>query len=651
MRATICCLVLVLAGATTLPAQAPRITPAGDPSIKNDTIYSLAVDPADHADDDVVFLLDDGVVRVERDGRGSRTYRQVVQILTRDAAERLGEQSFSYDGGRERFTLNWVRVLRLSGEVISSRPSHEQESAAPVAASAPVYSDVKVHQVTLAGVEPGTLVDYSYTIETLQPTMPGDVLNTWRVTTGPLTRRSRYIVDAPADMLLRIKEENLDFGRRTTDVKGRRIYEWTAGEIPKVDPEPFAADSNGIMQTVTIAAPIAWADVARWYAGLARDRYKVSPALDSELARVVAPSRTPEDSLRLLHRWVAQDFRYVSLALGIGGYRPRLPDSVFAAKYGDCKDKATLFIAAAGRLGIHAYPVVLRAGGPVDRGLPSSAAFNHMIAAVERRPGYTYVDLTADLVPFGMLPMDDQGAFGLLIHPDGRAEEVTIPEDSLAANREVLTLTGEVTPDGGLHARVVSSASGSEEAGMRSTLAEQRSEADLRRLAQGMATALLPGATGDSLEAFDGRDLQAQARVALVVHQDHALTRSGDREVLTLPLPNVAGSGLAAALASDRRRRRFPIDVAKIFGPRLTTQELRLTLPVGWSADLPPSLKVASDFGTYEADYTQEGRELHVVRRLRGAKGIEPPYRIDDLITWLRDWEKDDVRYVVLRHS
>src|SRR5256885_7242464 len=46
--------------------------------------------------------LDDGVVRLEADGRGSRTYRQVVQIFTREAAETWGEQSFSYVSGRER---------------------------------------------------------------------------------------------------------------------------------------------------------------------------------------------------------------------------------------------------------------------------------------------------------------------------------------------------------------------------------------------------------------------------------------------------------------------------------------------------------------------------------------------------------------------
>ena len=73
--------------------------------------------------------------------------------------------------------INWARVLGSDGRVISAQPSHEQESTAPVAASAPVYSDIKVRRVTLAGVQPATLVDYSYTIETIAPTMPRDFHN------------------------------------------------------------------------------------------------------------------------------------------------------------------------------------------------------------------------------------------------------------------------------------------------------------------------------------------------------------------------------------------------------------------------------------------------------------------------------------------
>ena len=200
-------------------SQAPRITPAGDPSVRNDTIYKLAVNPADYPDDDYVYLLDDGVVRFEPDGRSSRTYRQIVQILNQDGVEAWGEQSFSYSSGSEKLTVNWIRVVKPTGEVISAQPAHEQESLAPVALEAPVYSDEKVRRVTLSGVAPGTLVDWSYTVERVKPLVPGDYYSGWRVTNGVLTRRSRLILDVPVSVTPRIQERNVRFKR--LDVESR----------------------------------------------------------------------------------------------------------------------------------------------------------------------------------------------------------------------------------------------------------------------------------------------------------------------------------------------------------------------------------------------------------------------------------------------
>ena len=148
--------IAILLAATSSNAQSPHVTPVGDPSVKSDTIYKLAVNPADYADQPYVYLLDDGIVTFEADGSGTRTYRQVIQILTPEAAERWGEQSFGYSTDREKLTLNWARVVKPDGTVISEKPVHEQESMAPVAMEAPVYSDEMIHRISLGGVAPGT---------------------------------------------------------------------------------------------------------------------------------------------------------------------------------------------------------------------------------------------------------------------------------------------------------------------------------------------------------------------------------------------------------------------------------------------------------------------------------------------------------------
>jgi len=325
MQRTLLSLAIAL-GALQAGAQAPRVTPAGDLSVKSDSIYALAVKASDYADQPYVYLLDDGIVKLEADGTGTRTYRQIIQILTPEAAERWGEQSFGYSTDREKLTLNWARVLKPDGTVITEKPVHEQESLAPVAMEAPVYSDEKLHRISLGGVAPGTIVDYSYTVQTLKPIIPRDFLTSWSVSTGRFTRRSRLIVDVPESLKPRIEERHLSFARKEVTVGGRRVYTWARADIPKPEAEPLAPDSS-FGESVVVASAINWNEIAQWYAGLAKGRYSLTPQIEQALAKTVAGSKTLEDSIRAVHRWVAQDFRYVSLSLASPSFsrilRPR----------------------------------------------------------------------------------------------------------------------------------------------------------------------------------------------------------------------------------------------------------------------------------------------------------------------------------------
>ncbi len=645
-------LALLPALASAALAQAPVITPAGDPSVRNDTIYSLAVNPADHPDDGWVYLLDDGVVKVDADGRGTRTYRQVIQILNQDAAERFGEQVFSYSASREKLTINWIRVVRPDGSVVSDRPTHEQESAAPAAMDSPVYSDERIHRATLGGVAPGTLVDWSYTVETTKPVMSGDFFSAWSVTNVRLTRRSRFIVDVPAAMTPRIRERNVHFDRRVTVAHGRRVYLWATQDVPKPpDPEPFAADSNDVGVSVAVSSPARWSDVARWYADLSKDRYAVTPALDARLADVVRAARTRDDSLAALYRWVAQDFRYVSVSLGLAGYQPRPPAAVLETQYGDCKDKATLFVALARHMGFQAYPVLLSLEGGVDASLPTVQQFNHMIAAVERPRGggYLYLDLTADVIPVGLLPPSENGEFALVVHPDGQGEPVKLPEDSTAASRSVDSLVGTLDTAGMFAGRLSQERYGAAQIGMREALSRELSPAAREEITRNLANTAFEGASGDSLELFDGRDLKARARIAEVIRDARAATSAGGTMILTLPLEQAISPRLLAEVSSHVPRH-YLIDAEAVLGPSEETQVVRVTLPEGWRARLPADVAVSGVFGSYRSTYAQDGRVLTVVRRTLGARGVYPPDRVGDLLAFLRPIARDDARYIVLEH-
>jgi uncharacterized protein DUF3857 len=121
-----------------------------------------------------VLLLDEGGVRLESDGRSAYFQRQVAQILTTKAVENWGELTFWYTQGRSRIVIQRIRVIGPDGTVLHDGPAHQQDVSPSAESGDPVFSDRRGIQVTLAGIAPGTLVDYSYTLETVKPALPGD---------------------------------------------------------------------------------------------------------------------------------------------------------------------------------------------------------------------------------------------------------------------------------------------------------------------------------------------------------------------------------------------------------------------------------------------------------------------------------------------
>ena len=644
---------------SSLVAQAPRVTPKGDPSVRDDSIYALAVKPEAYPEESSVFLLDDGIVRYEADGRSVRTFRQVVQLLTEDAVERYEEHSFSYAPRHQRLTVNWIRVVKPTGEVVSKAPTQTQDSDVPATMGDPVYSDRKVRRASLSGVAPGTIVDYSYTVEELKPFLAGDFQDSWGITTGIPTLRSRYVVDVPASLQLRLRERNLSFARQEKVAGGRRVYTWATANVPKFKGEPFAADSNGVVMSVALSSPTSWQHIAGWYAGLAKDRYAVTPAVAAKVRTAVAGARTLDDSIRAVHRWVAQDIRYVSISLGLGGFQPRAPETVVETGFGDCKDKATLFVAALRSMGVAAHPVLLSSDGDADRTMPSIGQFDHAIAAVERPPviaaggpegpaRYVFTDLTSDVTAYGALPFSEQGGFALVVHPDGRAEEVTLPLDPVVANRSETRLVGAISTAGLFDGRLESAEWGAGEGALRSVFTTPLDSTKRANFTRALAARWFQGADGDSLVAFDGKDLGVQPKLSLLVRHGRATTTSGETEILTLPVPSLSGLKDMADEIERRGPRRFPIDAAKVLGQSTGYTELRFTLPAGWKARLPRSVSETSPFGSYVSEYAQNGRELRISRHMTGARGVLPPERIGELTAWLRAVGADDARFIVI---
>jgi hypothetical protein len=622
---------------------------------RGDSIYALRVDPTAHPGQDYVLLLDEATARLETDGRSSYTLRQVAQVLTADGAESWGELALWYVPQRQRLHINWIRVIGPDGTVVRDGPEHQEETAPTVDQGAPVYSERRAIQATLGGVAPGTLVDYSYTLETVRPQLPGDFRYYWALNGDNPVRRSRFTLDVPAELDVAVRESNLGFSPDDRLVSARRVRIWAAAELPAVKWESYAGSPNEVMKAIVVGGTLSWADVASWYDALLVNHFAVTPEILAAHALQLAGAKTLDDSLRATYRWVAQDFRYVSLSLGDGGYQPRLPAEVFRTRFGDCKDKTLLFVSLVRHMRLKAYPVLVNSGGYVDSTFPGIKQFDHMIAAVERGGGdrgrIEYADVTPTFLGYGKLPSALQGEVGMAL-PDGRARVVVFPASPPDRNRYDREIVGSLGLDRRFTGRITVTALGTEEPSFRERFADiDRQDAQTRNeLLRKYARAVYESAVVDSARYFDGRDLGATPRVTVWLTAAHVIGRVGARYYFNPPLLKF-GDASAIGRLEGEGERRFPIDVAQVNSPTVWKSSVEVELPEGWKADVPADVTVDGAFGYYHASYKQVGRAFRASREMGGRRGLEPPDSAAALRAWLRAVAADATEMIVLQRG
>jgi Domain of Unknown Function with PDB structure (DUF3857)/Transglutaminase-like superfamily len=621
------------------------------PLIRSDTIYPLAVDSTEYPDHGSILLLDDVVVTIQADGRKAVTRHQIIQVLRHNGAEALQERRIEYDPDHQHATLDWTRVLKTDGTMISEKPSLVQESDVATSVTTQAHARRKLIRMSLSGVAPGTLVDACWTIDEWKPYRPGDFYFRWRLATQTSVRRGRLVIDAPKDMVLHMLEHHLDFERRDTVIGLRQVHQWVKQQVRWHRQEWYAPpiDSTDAAVGVDVAASATWHDIGVWFANLAADQLHPDKAIQDTVRSVVARATTLSDSVHAVYRWVAQDIRYVAANLESHEYRPRFPDSVVAAGLGDSKDKATLLIDALGVIGVQAFPVLTSVIDQPDSTLPTMRAFDHELVAIRKPSGYQYADPTSAFYPLERLAEPDAGKFALVIGPDGRVDDVTTPTDSADSSRMAVTLTGELTGDGTFSGRVVVSGRGASEAWLRAIVSPSLDSAQRTTWLRSLAANTIPDVKIDSLVLFDSKDFKAAPVVSFVIRDAHPTQRQADVDIL----PHFDASATFTQMANGAAGpyRSQPIDAARILPSSTFVDEIHIALPPGWKARLPPSVSASSVFGSFDITYQQNGRSLDIVRRATGGRGLFPKNRVGDVFAWLRECAKDHAPEIIIDHA
>lgn len=355
-------------------------------------------------------------------------------------------------------------------------------------------------------------------------------------------------------------------------------------------------------------APDDWSDFGSWYAKVLPRFDEIGEDLDHYVEEMVGRERDEAEGIQALIDYFGDNIRYVSIDIGESGWEPHRPVEVMENKYGDCKDMTCLAVAILRRMGVKAYPALVRTrdNAPVDPELVVPL-FNHMIVYVDSDGEDVWLDPTAAPFPLGYLPPMVRDTDALVI----RGKEAVwkhIPAVTPFGSMRTTTTSLTVTPTGMLTGDFRTVYTGDMGVERKWSYAGKGSRELMEALEE------------DAVSCFREVSLDTCA-VAGMDRPDPAVTISGkfrkpsaairleDRMVLRLDFikPMVA----VMAELPRASERRFPLWVPFAFEEIDT---LRIGVPAGWEvAALPMEVSSADRYGSYRFSCSREGRYIVAV--------------------------------------
>ncbi len=243
---------------------------------------------------------------------------------------------------------------------------------------------------------------------------------------------SNYTATVPIDIPLRYKPEHTSIQPEITENGKYKTYKWTVRNQPAIEYEEGSASNSGKYPHIKIVSEkfshyglqgdlTSWKSFGLWMKDLYQGLDILPADREQFFISLVKNSETEKEKIKRIYTYMQQNFRYVSIQLGIGGFKPFSADFTDKKKYGDCKALSNYMKAALKAVGIKSHVAIINAAydqEPVDPGFPSNY-FNHVILCVPGQKDSTWLECTSSTSEFGELGTFTENRNALLITDDG----------------------------------------------------------------------------------------------------------------------------------------------------------------------------------------------------------------------------------------
>jgi hypothetical protein len=627
-------------------------------------MHALVNVPLPEHDDktDAVLLYAEHIFTVQPSGKIKQMRRAAYKIL------RVGGKDYGIV--RADFDAD-TRITAMRGWCIPAQgKDYEVKEKDAVEASEGIpggelITDVRVKFLKIPASEVGNIVGY----EVEQDVRPYVLEQRWMLQQIVPVVETRYTLQLPPGWEYKTWWMNHEEVAPAT--VGNNQWQWAVKNVPAVKFEREMPPWRGIAahMVVSLFPPggsdkrgfQSWDDMGVYEAGLTRGRRDASPEIKQKVAELTASAKNPLEKMQAIAGFAQREIRYVGLELGIGGYQPHPATQVFAHRYGDCKDKATLVSSMLSEIGVESYYVVIYSerGAVTSNTPPQFGVFNHVILAVRVPEGVSdpslvaflndpklgkllIFDPTDEVTPFGQLRGALQANYGLLVTPSG-GELVAMPQLPAATNSTERFAKLKLDEKGTLSGDIREIRRGDPAVHQRMVLQSVSKNADRIKpieasLSNSLGTFQITKASIGNLEQ---RNLPFVYDYT-VVAENYAKT-AGD---LLLVRPRVIGYE-SQNFMETKEARKYPVEFP---GPWKNSDTFEIALPAGYEVDdLPPPVNADYSFASYHSKAEVNGKTLKYTRTFEIKELSVPVSKAEELKTFYRVIGNDERNTAVLK--
>ncbi len=648
--------------ALCLTSGAPRACASDAPG----WMHGLVNVPLPEHDDktDAVLLYSEYVLSIQANGKMKSLQRVAYKIL-RVGGKRYGLVVVNFDAETKISALHgWC--IPAQGKDYEVKDKDAIEASLGVA-NGELITDVRSKLLQIPAADPGNIVGY----EVEQELRPYVLQDDWLFQRPIPTGEARYTLQLPPGW--EYKAAWFNHAEIAPSSVGNNQWQWVVKNVPAVKGEKEMPPWRGVAEQMVLSVIPSggsqnrgfqsWDDMGNWQAGLTRGRRDSSPEIKQKVAELTASAKTPVEKMKAIAAFAQREIRYVGIELGIGGYQPHAAKDVFAHRYGDCKDKATLVSTMLSEMGVESYYIVINAErDAVTPGMPPQIGiFNHLILAIKLPEGVSdpslvafmddaklgkllIFDPTDEMTPFGQLRGALQANYGLLVTPSG-GELVELPRLPSSLNTTERFAKLQLDAKGTLSGDVREVRRGDPAVYQRYVLQAAAQQSDKIKpietlLSHSLGTFQITKATVGNL---------AQTNLPFVY--DYSLVAenyakpAGD---LLLVRPRVMGYE-SRDLLETKEARKYAVEFA---GPWKDSDTFEIALPAGYEVDdLPPPVNADYSFASYHSKAEVNGKTLKYTRTFEIKELSVPVSKVDELKKFYREIGNDERNTAVLKHS